>query len=101
LGYIESKQLSWVRYVKYLPLQGLRALKTPFSLHGSAYMASCHNLATKCLEKVFKVMLGRGLYGSCLVCYCIFLINLIIPYYYNVNDLILIFWESGLMEIRV
>ncbi|KAK1417574.1 hypothetical protein QVD17_26703 [Tagetes erecta] len=34
--------------------------------HGSAYMAGQHSLATKFLEKVLKVRLGRGLYGECL-----------------------------------
>ncbi|KAJ0700564.1 hypothetical protein HanOQP8_Chr10g0369221 [Helianthus annuus] len=33
---------------------------------GSAYVASQQSLATKLLEKVFKVRLGRGLYGECL-----------------------------------
>ncbi|KAK9079420.1 hypothetical protein SSX86_001091 [Deinandra increscens subsp. villosa] len=33
---------------------------------GSAYMASRHSAATKYLEKVYKVRLGRGLYGECL-----------------------------------
>ncbi|KVH93378.1 uncharacterized protein LOC112517220 [Cynara cardunculus var. scolymus] len=34
--------------------------------HGSAYIASRQSSATKFLEKVFKVRLGRGLYGECL-----------------------------------
>ncbi|KAL8188945.1 hypothetical protein R6Q57_029465 [Mikania cordata] len=34
--------------------------------HGRTYMANQHNLATKFLEKVFNVKLGRGLYGECL-----------------------------------
>ncbi|KAJ9537968.1 hypothetical protein OSB04_030701 [Centaurea solstitialis] len=34
--------------------------------HGSAYVASRQSSATKFLEKVFKVRLGRGLYGECL-----------------------------------
>ncbi|KAM0012403.1 hypothetical protein Hdeb2414_s0021g00573101 [Helianthus debilis subsp. tardiflorus] len=33
---------------------------------GSAYVESQQSLATKLLEKVFKVRLGRGLYGECL-----------------------------------
>ncbi|KAJ0742935.1 hypothetical protein HanPI659440_Chr10g0369861 [Helianthus annuus] len=33
---------------------------------GSAYLASQQSLATKLLEKAFKVRLGRGLYGECL-----------------------------------
>nr|XP_043625689.1 uncharacterized protein LOC122597122 [Erigeron canadensis]XP_043625690.1 uncharacterized protein LOC122597122 [Erigeron canadensis] len=33
---------------------------------GSAYVTSRQNLATKLLKKVFKVRLGRGLYGDCL-----------------------------------
>ncbi|MFS8033556.1 hypothetical protein Hanom_Chr17g01570961 [Helianthus anomalus] len=39
---------------------------------GSAYLASQQSLATKLLEKAFKVRLGRGLYRECLVCYSIF-----------------------------
>ncbi|KAL8265229.1 hypothetical protein R6Q59_023359 [Mikania micrantha] len=34
--------------------------------HGSTYMANQHSLATKFLEKVFNVRLGRGLYEECL-----------------------------------
>ncbi|XP_076904165.1 uncharacterized protein LOC143559482 [Bidens hawaiensis] len=39
---------------------------TDLVAHGSRYMASQQSLATKFLEKVFKVKLGRGLYGECL-----------------------------------
>nr|XP_023904420.1 uncharacterized protein LOC112016141 [Quercus suber] len=33
---------------------------------GNAYINSCQNVADKFLNKVFKVLLGRGFYGECL-----------------------------------
>lgn len=34
---------------------------------GKSYISSRQNAANKLLNKVFKLQLGRGLYGSCLV----------------------------------
>ena len=34
---------------------------------GNAYISSRQNAANKFLNKVFKVRLGRGFYGECLV----------------------------------
>ncbi|XP_076954789.1 uncharacterized protein LOC143629385 [Bidens hawaiensis] len=39
---------------------------TDLVAHGSRYVANQQSLATKFLEKVFMVKLGRGLYGECL-----------------------------------
>lgn len=46
--------------------QLLKISVTSLVAHGSAYIASRQSSATKFLEKVFKVRLGRGLYGECL-----------------------------------
>ena len=46
---------------------------------GTDFIASRENAANKILDKSFKIRLGRGLYGECLVrtCLCVFRTDLL------------------------
>ncbi|KAK3182687.1 hypothetical protein Dsin_029973 [Dipteronia sinensis] len=35
---------------------------------GNSYVSACQSAASKLLDKIFKIRLGRGFYGECLYC---------------------------------